>query len=197
MTETSPTSYLRSILDAIPSLIFIVDKDTRISDANRAAQRFVGAEAQARLRRLCGEVLHCIHAREEPGCGKTPFCPDCVVRQCLLAALRGKHSVRRMAKILVEEQGKIAEVQYMVTTAAFQFAGEEHVLLVLEDVTELVELRRIIPICCSCRRARDDAQFWQDVETYLRNHTGIEFTHGLCPECLKKLYPDYAPKPRG
>ncbi|MCX8036030.1 MAG: PAS domain-containing protein [Candidatus Sumerlaeia bacterium] len=195
MTDPSTTSYLRSILDAIPSLIFIVNKDTRISDANRAAKRFLGEGAQAHLRRLCGQVLHCIHAREEPGCGRTPFCPDCVVRQCIVAAFAGKHSVRQMAKLQVEEKGRVDEVQYMVTTAAFQFAGEEHVLLVLEDVTELAELRRIIPICCSCHRARDDAQFWQDVETYLRNHTGIEFSHGLCPECVKKLYPDYAPKP--
>ncbi len=48
MSEPTTASYLRGILDAIPALIFIVDKDTRITDGNRAAKRFMGAEEQAR-----------------------------------------------------------------------------------------------------------------------------------------------------
>jgi hypothetical protein len=55
--------------------------------------------------------------------------------------------------------------------------------------SEVNTLRGIIPICSSCKKIRDDEGFWQQVEVYVRNHSEADFTHGICPECLVKLYP--------
>lgn len=55
---------------------------------------------------------------------------------------------------------------------------------------EIKSLQGIIPVCASCNRVRDDQGFWQNVETYLKDHTGAELSHGICPECLEKLYPE-------
>ena len=52
-------------------------------------------------------------------------------------------------------------------------------------------LSRLIPICLSCKKIRDDRGYWGDVETYISKHTGAEFTHGMCPECLKKYHPKH------
>jgi two-component system, response regulator PdtaR len=52
-------------------------------------------------------------------------------------------------------------------------------------------LRGLIPICASCKRIRSDEGFWQDVEVYVKDHTEAQFTHGLCPDCARRLYPDY------
>ena len=52
-------------------------------------------------------------------------------------------------------------------------------------------LRGIVPICANCKKIRDDKGFWNQVEAYFRQHTGTEFSHGICPECMKKLYPKY------
>ena len=52
-------------------------------------------------------------------------------------------------------------------------------------------LRGFIPICSSCKKIRDDQGYWSQVEVYVRDHTEAEFTHGICPECMKKLYPGY------
>lgn len=51
-------------------------------------------------------------------------------------------------------------------------------------------LRGTLPICASCKKIRDDAGYWQQVETYIRQHSEAEFTHGLCPDCLLKLCPE-------
>ena len=51
-------------------------------------------------------------------------------------------------------------------------------------------LSGFIPICSSCKKIRDDQGYWTQVEAYLREHSEIEFSHGLCPDCMKKLYPD-------
>ena len=55
---------------------------------------------------------------------------------------------------------------------------------------EVRTLQGIIPICSSCKKIRDDKGYWQQVEHYVRQHSQAEFTHSICPDCLRKLYPD-------
>jgi GAF domain-containing protein len=57
---------------------------------------------------------------------------------------------------------------------------------VLERVRTLHEL---LPICAWCKRIRDDKGYWNQVEAYIHQHTGADFTHGICPECLEKQRP--------
>ena len=51
-------------------------------------------------------------------------------------------------------------------------------------------LQGLIPICCSCKKIRDDQGFWNQVEGYIMAHSHATFTHGVCPECTKKFYGD-------
>lgn len=51
-------------------------------------------------------------------------------------------------------------------------------------------LRGLLPICSSCHRVRDDQGYWASVESYIEEHADIQFSHGLCPSCLHRLYPD-------
>ena len=55
----------------------------------------------------------------------------------------------------------------------------------LEQVKTLQEL---LPICAWCKRIRDDEGYWSQVEAYIHKHTGADFTHGICPQCLEKLH---------
>ena len=66
--------------------------------------------------------------------------------------------------------------------------------LLTNALAEIKQLRGIIPICTSCKKIRDDIGLWHQVETYLTEHSDVLFSHALCPECLKKLYPDFADK---
>jgi AmiR/NasT family two-component response regulator len=59
-----------------------------------------------------------------------------------------------------------------------------------ETLDEVRKLRGMLPTCASCKRIRTDSGYWEDVADYLHKHAAIEFTHGLCPDCMAKLYPD-------
>jgi PAS domain-containing protein len=61
----------------------------------------------------------------------------------------------------------------------------------LQSSLEKVKLLSgFIPICASCKKIRDDKGYWNQIETYIRDHSEAEFSHGICPECANKLYPD-------
>jgi len=61
-------------------------------------------------------------------------------------------------------------------------------------VMENMELKEFIPICANCKKIRNDDGFWQQLEVYMSKHKGLEFSHGICPECMKELYPEIADK---
>ncbi len=56
---------------------------------------------------------------------------------------------------------------------------------------DIRRLRGILPICSSCKKIRNDSGYWEQVESYIVDHSEAEFSHGLCPDCVKKLYPEY------
>ena len=72
---------------------------------------------------------------------------------------------------------------------------KETLIRQLQEALDKVKLLSgFLPICSSCKKIRDDRGYWKQIETYIHEHSEAEFSHGICPECLKKLYPDYARK---
>ncbi len=68
---------------------------------------------------------------------------------------------------------------------------KEDLILKLEETLSHVRLLSgLLPICASCKSIRDDKGYWKQIESYIRDHSEAEFSHGICPECAKKLYPD-------
>jgi len=57
-------------------------------------------------------------------------------------------------------------------------------------VSEIKKLRGILPICSYCKKIRDDKGYWNRVESYIRDRSDAKFSHGICPECAEKYYPD-------
>jgi PAS domain S-box-containing protein len=57
-------------------------------------------------------------------------------------------------------------------------------------LSEVKTLRGFIPICANCKQVRDDKGYWRQIETYISEHSKAEFSHGMCPECMDKLYGD-------
>ena len=80
--------------------------------------------------------------------------------------------------------------------AALKQAEEEREKLIRqlrEALASIKTLSGLLPICYSCKQIRDDKGYWNQIDTYIRDHTEAEFTHGICPACVTKLYPDYDP----
>ena len=188
-------SYERTILDAIPLAIFVVDEDVRIHDLNRAAATVFGLETTTILKRRGGEVLHCLHSNDVPeGCGRGPFCQNCVVRNSVTACLQGQAVTRRRVKVELLMGGTRKDLELLITASPMPSKATPLALLIIEDISEISTLRDLIPICASCKKIRDDQAYWQSVESYFNNYIGVSFTHGVCPTCMKELYPDYVEK---
>jgi hypothetical protein len=62
----------------------------------------------------------------------------------------------------------------------------------LRSKEEVKRLSGLLPICASCKKIRNDEGYWQEIESYLHSHTDTRFSHGICPECAKRLYPEFA-----
>ena len=63
-----------------------------------------------------------------------------------------------------------------------------------EALAQVRALQGLLPICSSCKRIRDYAGRWRQMEEYVSSHSTTEFTHGLCLDCRRKLYPDFGPE---
>jgi len=177
---------LREILDAIPSFVFVVDEDLRILEYNAAAGRLLGLGRQQILLRRSGELWNCLHAMDAPGgCGKSEICKTCIIRETVKEAFTGTSSVRRRVKMELLKEEKANDFYALITTTPFMYGGRKAALLVVEDLNELAELQRIVPICMNCRKVRDDDQYWKRVEEYFKHHWDLRFSHGLCPDCAK------------
>ena len=98
---------------------------------------------------------------------------------------------RRLRKelVLIEEAHRALRRE----SEARQAAQAESERLVAELQQSLAEVRRLdglLPICASCKKVRDDQGYWNQIEAYISSRTEAQFSHGVCPDCAKQLYPD-------
>ena len=100
-------------------------------------------------------------------------------------AFKGNRVVRRRTKIEQRRGGEKLDIYAFITASPFLFKGRQLVLLVIEDLSEISELQRLIPICSVCKQIRDEKETWSRVESYFKEHWDVDFTHGLCPKCYK------------
>jgi GAF domain-containing protein len=63
-----------------------------------------------------------------------------------------------------------------------------------DALSRVKTLSGLLPICASCKKVRDDGGYWNQLESYLRAHTDTEVSHGICPDCIRRLYPEQAAK---
>jgi hypothetical protein len=66
---------------------------------------------------------------------------------------------------------------------------EELIASLQKSLDEIKTLRGIIPICCYCKKIRNDSGYWEQVDIYIKNHSEADISHGICLECMKKHHP--------
>lgn len=109
--------------------------------------------------------------------------------------------------VLVDEASMAGAGAYLVKPPKARDL-ERAIVIAMARFQDLIALRRLndelqatlakvkllsglLPICASCKKIRDDQGYWQQVEIYIRNHSEAEFTHGMCPDCMARYYPDF------
>lgn len=187
------TKFIENIFNKIPVPIFIVNKDLEIVGLNAKAEKLGRKDRSYYYNRRGGDALSCIHSFEKiGGCGTSSSCSDCAIRNTFNKALRDNREYQVIEKmVLVYNEKENRTLHALVTAAPIEYEGEQYIVLTLEDIGELISLRQLIPICANCKSIRDDENFWQSVEKYIERFTDFTFSHGICPDCMKELYPEF------
>jgi hypothetical protein len=183
------SDFVLKVFDSFPSALFIVDADVRIYHLNSAAASTFALDFEKVYLQRGGEVLHCLHSTENPaGCGFADFCKDCLIRNLVRSALENNKMYREKTRMEMLDDGKKSEIDLIVTASPFEYKEKHYTILILEDVSELNQLRGLLPICSNCKNIRNDDQYWESVEKYFSKHHDVRFTHGICPKCAQELY---------
>jgi hypothetical protein len=176
-----------TVFDALPFPAFIVDEDMRVLASNASAARLLRSGPAAAIRQRSGEALQCINS--SGGCGRSEPCADCILRTSVAFALRSGEPVRRRARLELTVGDHVEGLHALVTAAPMTHDGVARVLLSIENIPLLFALTDVLPICMGCRKVRDN-DLWLEIESYLDSNLDVKLSHGLCPECAARLYPD-------
>jgi len=141
-----------------------------------------------------GEMFEKLGLRDGLLILKKPF--DAVEAIQLAHALTEKWWLHQQSRRKTEElESRVAErtADLAKTNAALQAESTERARLIQElqkALANVKSLSGLLPICAGCKKIRDDNNYWHQVESYVQKHSEATFTHGLCPDCIKKYYPE-------
>jgi len=93
---------------------------------------------------------------------------------------------------IFHENGSISKMTIFrdITQSKLLEVEREKLIKELKNALDQVkQLSGLLPICASCKKIKDDKGDWHQIESYIRDHSEAEFTHGICQECVNKLYP--------
>lgn len=187
------TNFAMRYLDVIPTSVFVVDDDVRLLDFNLSSQVSFDLQADSVLLKSGGDALHCIHSFDHPeGCGRGPACGDCVLRNSVKYAVDNQRIYRKHHEMVLLKDDTERRIDAYVTTAPIIYEEQARVMLAIEDISELFELRKLIPICAWCKKVRNDGNYWESVDAYLSKTLKFDLTHGVCPDCSIKIKQEIA-----
>ena len=191
-------NFLAGILETTGALIIVLDAEGRVLRLNRAIEKLAGHTILETVGRFFWDV----------------FLADAELSgfRALFDDLRPEHFPFEFQSPLESRDGDRLWVYWTTTAIAGESGAVEFVVATGVDITALKQaesemerliaqlqdalanvktLRGLVPICANCKKIRDDHGYWRLVEEYVREHSEAEFSHGICPACLKLLYPEY------
>jgi two-component system sensor histidine kinase VicK len=193
---------LRNITSHLAEGIYVFDRQGKITFMNPEAERLLGWTAEE-LNEKGAHAL--IHYRQADG----TLLP---IENC------GMHNVVKSGmnytsidEVFVRKDGTVFPISVVTSpiwedgkivssVTAFRDISRQkelelersQLILAYEDALNNIKtLKGLVPICASCKKIRDDKGYWNHLEVFIQERTGAEFSHGICPDCAKKLYPEF------
>jgi len=97
---------------------------------------------------------------------------------------------------LTDADGTVRGVMSLVRDVTSQVEAQEERDKLLAELqaasARITTLKGLVPICASCKRVRQDDGYWEQIETYVKERSDADFSHGICPDCTRRLYPEVA-----
>ena len=196
---------LRNITSHLAEGIYVLDQEGKITFMNPEAERLMGWTREE-LNEKGAHSL--VHYRKADG----TLLPSgaCEMHDVILSGknymsadevfVRKDGTVFPIAVVTspIWEEGKVVSAVTAFRDISRQKELEQErsqLILAYEDALNNIKtLKGLVPICASCKKIRDDKGFWNHLEVFIQQRTGAEFSHGICPDCAKKLYPGFVKK---
>ena len=102
----------------------------------------------------------------------------CIALSCMVssvAVIRYRQAMQKLLAQVAEQRDKLSSRNAELVQA----------------MEQVKRLSGMLPICSACKKVRDDKGYWRQIESYVQEHSEAEFTHGICPGCMRDLYPEY------
>jgi len=195
-TEAAMT-HLAAIVQSCEDAIIGTSLDGTVLSWNAGAERLYGYQAIEMIGRSNSVLIPPHRPREMPEIFES------LVRG---ARVEGIETVRLRKEgqpvdvlmtisLVKDEAGRVVGASSIERDISRRKQEENDRLRLIEELTaalaQVKTLTGLLPICAGCKKIRNDEGYWQQVETYVKEHSNAEFTHSLCPQCVTRLYPEY------
>lgn len=202
---------LSDIIEFLPDPTWVIDLDGKVIAWNRAIEKITGVDKQNMLGK--GAYAYSVPLYGQP----RPVLIDLVLQRDqrweaeylsltesdgILISSESYHPkmgdkgiyLAATAGRLYNAAGKVVgAIETLRDITASKKLEQEREGLISELQDALAKVRTLsgmLPICASCKKIRDDKGYWNQIESYISKHSQAEFSHGICPQCARKLYPD-------
>lgn len=179
-----------ALIDSMNDAMLVLNNQGRIVDLNPAAQAMIGASGDEIIGQPAVQVLSMwIDLVERVG-ETTAVQTDIAV---------GQGGAQRYFDLQISplsdrrghQTGRLVVLRDSTERVQAEKERERLIEELQEALAQVKTLSGLLPICAACKKIRDDTGYWQQVEVYIEQHSGAEFTHSICPDCSRKLYPRY------
>jgi PAS domain S-box-containing protein len=191
----------RSVMDNIAVGVSVISPDMKILSLNATMKKWF-PRIEVSQKPVCYEAFN-----DPPGKEVCTYCPTIQTLKdgdrhesvTTTPAGDGFRSYRVISSPLFGKDGKIIAAIEMVDDITERTRAEKELRRYSSELEKsnkalqdaLADVRILggmLPICSSCKKIRDDKGYWSQIESYVSEHSGAEFSHGICPECEKKVY---------
>lgn len=194
--------YVRDVTASLGEGVYVLNANGETTFMNPEAEALLGWSEQELLHK---NIHNVVHNRRADG---TPLLfEDCEMRKVIETGNRYYSTEEVFVRkdgasfpVSVHSRPLLEDGKVVASVTAFRDISErkrrererEKLIADLQKaLAEIKTLHGIVPICASCKKIRDDKGAWHQLEAYITEHTDAQFSHGICKECAKRLYPEY------
>ncbi len=191
----------RLIADHLSDVAWVIDLEGRFTYVSPSVERLRGYRPEEIVGSMFEDALMPDEGREIrqmfPGVlERFRSSRTAQVRHFVTQPCRDGHTIPSeiLTNGIYDESGNLIAILGVTRDISEQYRLEQELRAAKEEaeraLAEVRTLSGLLPICSCCKKIRDDQGFWARVEDYISSHTGARFSHGMCPDCLTRYYPE-------
>jgi PAS domain S-box-containing protein len=169
---TVSKAFMDTIIENMLNSLIIVDQEFRIQAVNQETLNLLDYTENELVGASLGKVL------ANP---TQPAASDIEGRPLVEA-------MKAVERVYLSKTGKEIPVLFSSSIMKSTDPESQGFICVAQDITEIKTLRGFLPICSVCKKIRDDTGYWNQLESYIKRHSTAQFSHSMCPDCVKEMY---------